>query len=585
MKKFILGVLCGLAFAVLAGVIIGFAAIRMGGEKPVVIADQSVLVLKLDSEIPEKPPVDMPIPWLDQQPSITMVELWSTINRAAEDPRIKAILLQPRGVGVGWAKLEEIRQQLLKFRKKGKLIYAQLQTPGTREYYLATAADKIYIAPEDHIDVKGLRAESSYWKGTLDKLGVQVEIEHAGRFKDYGDQYSRTSMTPETREVLNGFLDQLYGSLVNVIAEGRKKTPDEVRALIDQGPFLARKAKDAGLVDVLAYNDDVEEALKGALKVTELKKTSLKAYSKAKLPGAATPKKKIAYLVADGGISGAMNLDPTDDVTAPALIKLMKDIEKDESISGVIFRVNSPGGDALASDLMLHQARLLSKKKPMVISMADYAASGGYMISMTGDPVLSYPNTITGSIGVVFGKGNLRGLYDKIGMNKEILTRGRFAAIDSEYMPLDEAGRQKLRESIMATYDSFLQVVAEGRKQKKEDIAPKAEGRAWTGSQAKQQALVDELGGLDRALEMIKAKAKIDANEKVGIVPYPQRKSFIEQWLQRNSGEDATSSAMERAAFEQALKTVIPSAAERTWVRTYLRGGMLSVSPYLIEIR
>ncbi|BDC47913.1 signal peptide peptidase SppA [Bryobacterales bacterium F-183] len=585
MKKFILGVLCGLAFAGLAGVIIAFAAIRMGGEKPVAVSDNSVLVLKLDGEIPEKPPVDMPFPFLEQQPSITMLELWSTINRAGDDARIKAILLEPRNVGVGWANLEEIRQQLLKFRKKGKLVYASLHTPGTREYYLATAADKIYIAPEDHIDVKGLRIESSYWKGTLDKVGVQVEIEHAGRFKDFGDQYSRTSMTPETREVLNGFLDQLYGSMVNVIAEGRKKTPDQVRALIDQGPFLAKKAKEFGLVDVLAYNDEVEEQLKGALKLSELKKTSLKTYSKAKLPGAATPKKRIAFLVADGGISGDMNLDPADDVTAPAMVKLMKDIEKDESISGVIFRVNSPGGDALASDLMLHQARILSKKKPMIISMADYAASGGYMISMTGDTVLSYPNTITGSIGVVYGKGNLRGLYDKIGMNKEILTRGRFAAIDSEYVPMDAAAREKLRESILATYDSFLQVVAEGRKQKKEDIAPKAEGRAWTGSQAKQQALVDELGGLDRALEMIKAKAKIDANEKVGIVAYPQRKSFVEQWLQRNQGEEALAPVIDKAVIEKTFKAVFPTAAERSWVRTYMRGGMMSVSPYLIEIR
>jgi protease IV len=577
MKKFILGLLCGLAFAALAGLILVFAAARFGDKTPDV-ANESVLHLALDGEIPEKPAVEIPLPFFGEGNDVTVIELWSSLNRAAEDSRIKAILLEPRNVATGWATVEEIRQGLLKFKKNsgGKPVYCRLQTPGTKEYYLATAADRIYLAPDDRVDVKGLRIETTYWKNTLDKIGVQVEIEHAGKYKDFGDTYSRTSMTPETREVLNGFLDQFYGDLVRVISEGRKKSAEDVRKLLDDGPFLARKAKAGGLVDVVGYDDQMLEDLKSAAKLKEIKKTSIKDYARSRASRGA-PKHRVAYLVADGGIGGGANLDPEDEITAPAMIKLMKQIEKDDSINGVILRVNSPGGDALASDLILHQAKILSKKKPMIVSMADYAASGGYMISMTGDPVLSYANTITGSIGVVFGKANLRGLYDKIGIQREILTRGKFADIDSEYKPMDAEGRAKLREGIMETYDSFLQSVAEGRKRKKEDIAPLAEGRAWTGSQAKQNALVDEIGGLDRAVEMIKVRAKIDAKEKVGLIVYPERKSVFEYWASR--------SAPDTSVLQPYLKQVFPRRATRTWVRTMIPGGMLRMAPYSLEVR
>ncbi len=580
MKKFLLGVLCGLAFAFLAGVILVFAAMRLGDKAPTVAAD-SVLMLRLEGEIPERPAMEVPLPFLEGKNEVTLVELWSVLNRAADDNRIKAVVLEPQSLAIGWAKADEIRQGLLKFRKSGKPLYCHLHTPGTKEYYLATAADKIFLAPDDRIDVKGLRIEMTYWKNTLDKIGVKIEIEHAGKYKDFGDTYSRTSMTPETREVLNGFLDQYYGDLVRVVAEGRKKKPEDVKSLIDDGPFLARKAKESGLVDVLGYEDQLQDDLKDRLKLKEIKKTALKDFARSRPQVKTPPKNRIAFLVADGGIGGSANLDPEDEITAPAMVKLMKQIEKDDSIHGVIFRVNSPGGDALASDLILHQAKLLSKKKPMVISMADYAASGGYMISMTGDPVLSYPNTITGSIGVVFGKANLRGLYDKIGLQKEILTRGKFAAIDSEYQPMTEPERAKLREGILETYDLFLQSVAEGRKRKKEEIAPIAEGRAWTGSQAKQNALVDELGGLDRAIEMIKAKAKIDPKEKVALVPYPERKTIFDYWASK--GNQDTSAEAE--VVNRFWQTAFPDRSTRQWVRSITHGGMMRVAPFAVDIR
>jgi protease-4 len=245
----------------------------------------------------------------------------------------------------------------------------------------------------------------------------------------------------------------------------------------------------------------------------------------------------------------------------------------------VILRVNSPGGDAVASDEILREVKLLSGKKPMIISMSDLAASGGYFISMTGDPVLAYPNTITGSIGVIFGKVNLTGLYSKIGVGKEILTRGRFAAIDSDAVPLDEAGRKKLREGVDSIYQAFLARVAEGRKKKPAEIEPLAEGRAWLGSQAKGNGLVDELGGLDRAIAMVRERAKIPASERVRLVVYPRKKSIFEQLL--GGTQQALAGARPGDLVGEAARLAgIDAGSLRLW----LPGGYLKVAPYTIRV-
>ena len=234
--------------------------------------------------------------------------------------------------------------------------------------------------------------------------------------------------------------------------------------------------------------------------------------------------------------------------TSGAFIKMLRSVSADNNIAGVILRVDSPGGDAVASDEMLREVRLLSKKKPTVISFLRYAASGGYYISMTGDPIVSYPNTITGSVGVIYGKVNLRGLYDKLGVNKEILVRGANAAIDSDYTPMTPEARAKLREGIDEIYREFVSRVAEGRKKKWEEIAPLAEGRAWLGSQAKQNGLVDELGGIDKSIELIRKRAGIKADEKLELVPYPPRRSIFDQYL-KSTAEQGVEARRSTAAW------------------------------------
>src|SRR5579863_6831838 len=272
MKKFLLGFLIGILFVALTVVILVAAAVRFGGSRRPQVVANSALVLQLEGDLPEQSPVDFGIPFLQDQQPPTIAETWQMLRNAAADSRIQAIVLEPRGLSVGWAKLEELRADILNFKKSGKPVYAFLRSAGTKEYYLASAADRVYMSPEEELDVKGLRAELMFVKGTLDKLGVQMEFEHVGKYKDAPDMFTKTSASPETLEVENQVLDQFFGSLLDVIAEGRKKQVADVRALIDDGPFVGKSALDAGLVDGLIFEDEMYGQLKDRLKLGDVKK-------------------------------------------------------------------------------------------------------------------------------------------------------------------------------------------------------------------------------------------------------------------------------------------------------------------------
>ena len=575
MKKFLAGLLVGVVLAGMTLLIGALVLAKLGDQKPKVAKD-ATLVLRLEGGIPEKPPVDMGLPFLQQTPAVTVIDVWQSLQRAATDPKVKAVVLMPRNLAVGWAKLQELRGDLLAFKKSGKPLLVYLRAPRTPEYYLATAADKIYLVPEDMLDVKGVRAEVTYFKGALDKIGAKMEAEHAGKYKDALDTYTRTGMTPETREVLNSVLDGLYGHLVETIGSARKMSAAEARAAIDQGPFLAEQAVKWKLADGVLYEDQFFEEVKKAIGGAEVKKVSLQDYLRA---GRSEGKSKVAILVTDGeiirGSSGGNAFGEEESITVANSVKLLREVGEDESIKGVILRVDSPGGDAVASDEILREVKLLSKKKPMVISMSDVAASGGYYIAMTGDPVLAYPNTITGSIGVIYGKINLKGLYDKLGLTKDLVQRGENAAIDSEYYELSPAGRKKLREGVDEVYKTFVGIVAESRKKKFEEIHELAQGRVWLGSQAKDRALVDELGGLDKAVEMVKERAKIAKAEQVRIVVYPQKRTLLEQLLAQNA--PSVEMRLQRAAIRE-LTGGVPLELLR-------HGGMMKLMPYQITVR
>jgi protease-4 len=258
-------------------------------------------------------------------------------------------------------------------------------------------------------------------------------------------------------------------------------------------------------------------------------------------------------------------------LTSYGFNKMLKEIERDNTIKGVVVRIDSPGGEVMASDEMWRQMNLLSKKKPMVISMSDLAASGGYYMAMTGDPIVAYPGTLTGSIGVVFGKPTLRGLYDKLGVSKDAIDRGRHAGIDSDYKPLTPEEREILKRGIDETYRDFISTVAAGRKRSPTEIEAIAQGRVWLGSQAKANGLVDELGGLDTAIDVVKKKANLPAGEQVRVTVSPPRRTLFDTLLKR-SQEDA---------LESSLARVFGPVPYHAW----MQGGMLRMMPYWIEIK
>jgi protease-4 len=589
MKKFLLGFVIGILFVALAAVIVVVAAVRYGGGRRPTVAANSTLVLQLEGELPEQSPVDLPIPFLEQQQPLSIVETWQLLRNAAADTRIKAIVLEPRGLQVGWAKLEELRGDIVDFKKSGKPVYAYLKGAGTKEYYLATAADRIFMSPEDELDVKGLRAELMFVKGTLDKLGVEMEFEHVGKYKDAPDMFTKTGSSPETREVIGQVLDQFYGDLIRTIAEGRKKEPAAVRALIDNGPFVGKQALNGGLVDALLYEDEVYDRLKQELKLSQIDKIAEHNYLRATPNAAGDGATRIALVVGEGDITRG----PTNDagirgITTASMIRRLRQARDDDSIKAVILRIDSPGGDGIASDDILHEAKLLSQKKPTVISMSDLAASGGYFIAMTGDPVVAYRNTETGSIGVFFGKLNLHALYDKIGMKKELFKRGHFADIDTEYAPLNDEQRAKLRAEIEIFYRGFVQRVADGRKRNYGDVEALAQGRVWTGAQAKQNGLVDELGGIDRAIELVKQKAKIAASEKITLVAYPPRRSLFQVLLDRDTDLTLLESLIFESGFESNVDARIAARMKQLVgdlpLGALSQGGILRLMPYRVVV-
>jgi protease IV len=573
MAKFLLGVAVGIVVAIFGAVILVLIIGRLFAGKQPTISANSVLVLSLDGELPEAAPVEVPIPFIQTQSVPTVRDVWSSLRQAATDNRIKAVVIQPSNLAVGWGKLQELRQDLIDFKRSGKPVYALLRRPGSREYYLASIADKLYLSPDDMLDVKGFRVEELFFKNSLDKLGINIEVDHIGRYKDAGDMFTKTNMSPETREVFNQVLDQVYGDFCSTIGAARHKSADDIKALIDMGPFLAAQAKAAGLVDELGYEDQVYADLKKKVG-GELNKANIRTYFHA-VPGRGD---RIALLVGEGDIvSGEADnsIDNQGVIASGAFSKLVRQVRNDRSIKGVILRVDSPGGDSVASDELLHELKLLSGAKPLVISMSDVAASGGYFMSLTGDPIISYPDTITGSIGVLYLRPNLHGLFDKLGVSDDMVTRGKLADMDSPYVPLSDAAHQKLHDSIAATYRSFVSKVATARKKSYDQIDPLAQGRVWMGAQAQQNGLLDTLGGLDQAVALVRKRANLSPTGDTNLVMYPPRRTLLDV-LASSSAE-----TMASQAAETRIRQLVPGLPSQI----LLKGGLLRMLPYRLTIQ
>lgn len=581
MKKFLVGLLLGIVISVFAGFVIVLAMARLGDREPAV-PDDSVLRLTLSGPIDEMASPTFPIP--GQPPAgLTTIEIWSTLRKAAVDDRIKAVLIEPRMPMLGWATAQEIRGSIEKFKKEsGKPVYAALRMPRMVDYYMASAADKVYASPEDLLLIQGMRLEVMYLKNTLEKVGITVEVEHAGKYKDAGDMYTESRMTPETREVLNSVLDGLYSEFLASAGSSRKKTPEEMAAIIDRGPFTAANALEEGLLDGLRHEQQLKDEIKEDLKLAEYKETNVRNYRSVSPQSLGlTGKTSVALVVAQGNIirGRADGFTESSMIASDSIAETLRSVAKNKDIKAILLRIDSPGGDAVASDEILEVVREVSAKKPMVISMSDVAASGGYYMAMTGDPIVAYPSTITGSIGVVFTKPVLKGLYNNLGITKDALSRGKNSAFLSDYEHLDASGRANLKNLIDSMYAAFLDEVVTGRKRPLEEIAPLAEGRVWLGSQASERGLVDELGGIDVAIAALKTKAGIPEDDKLKVYVYPGKKSFFEMLTSLQSGSIGGFGAA------QSLRgTPFEALATDPYFRSLREPGLKALMPFAFSV-
>lgn len=570
MKKWFFGLLTGFSLAFTLITLVTLYSAYYGSGRPN-IKENSTLVLDISGDVPEQVSPDIAGQLLGERQPMTMVSLIRTIERAKIDNRITGILLQPGRLGMGWGKLQQLRRALADFRTSGKKITALLGVSGSREYYLASVADKLYLSPAGALDVKGIRMEVMFFKDGLAKIGVQADLEQIGAYKNFADVFKTNQMSEAFREASTSMMDDIYGGFLTTIAAARRKPVEEMRKLIEEsGPFEPARAERAGLVDALRYADEVEKEVAGGKSEEDAPQVDVEDYRTATAPTLKNKSPRIAVVYAVGDItSGKESHNPVmggKTLGAETMGEVLKDVEEDDDIKGVIVRIDSPGGDAFASDEIWRRMNLLSKKKPLVFSMSDVAASGGYYLAMTGDPIIAEAGTLTGSIGIVYGKFNLKGLYDKLGINKEVISRGNFSRLDSDYGPYTPEERVRVRALMTDFYNKFVGKVAAARKMTPEQVDKLAQGRVWTGTQAKANGLVDELGGMERALKMIKQESGIAAGDDVLLVEFPKRKRLLDLLLERARG----SARMWASPLDQARAQLIEiEAFARTtgWAR------------------
>jgi protease-4 len=587
-------IISGIVVALILVVVVGFAILisALRGDRPS-IRDNSVLALRVSGPLPDYVP-DNPFNRLFGSPPQSLSSLVAQFRKAKVDKRISGIILDIDASDTGWGKAEEIRGAIEDFRASGKPVYAYMETGFNKDYFVAAACDKIYLPPSGELFVTGLAADVMFFRGSLDKLGIYPDIYQIGKYKSAGDMFTQKQMTDAHREFMDSLLTDLFGHYVDGIAKGRSKSPDDVRKLIDNAPYNAGQAKDAGLIDGALYRDDVEKELKkrlGYKDSDELRITRAGDYRKVTQESLGLNKgEKIAIVYAAGDIvSGNSQFGSSGEETigSDSLVKVLKEVRDDNTIKAVVLRIDSPGGSGLASDMIWKGVEALKEKKPVVVSMSDVAASGGYYIAAGANRIVAEPSTITGSIGVVGGKPVVKGFYDWIGITNEYMLRGTNAGIFRESEKFSDSERAKFQEFLKGTYDDFIGKVAKGRNKDTTYIDTIGQGRVWTGAQGKEKGLVDEYGGLDKAIEIAKQLAKIPADKGVQRIIRPQPPSFWEE-LFSDSGEDTESSAelKQKEAFIAAMPEDLRHAFRYLQIMDRMkRGDAAYLMPFDLRIK
>jgi protease IV len=564
--------------------IVGFTAIYVLFGREPAVPSNATLVLRVGGDLNEVAPGDV-VSYIRGVKTQTVRAIVDDLHKAKVDPRVRAVLLKPTGFeSPFWGKVQEIRDAVLDFRKSGKPVYAYLEYGGDREYFLATAADKVYLMPSAPLDLAGVATYELFLRGTLDKLGVVADLHHIGNYKTAVNTFTEKGFTAAHKEMDESLNRDLYEQIVSGIADSRKKTEADVRRLLDDGPFLPEDALRAGLIDDVAYEDQVDDKLRAGETRRHLDGDDYARISPSSLGLNRGP--RIAVIYAAGTITdGKSGFDPVNGAVAGSdtLIEYIRQARRDSSVKAIVLRVDSPGGSASASDAIWRELMLTKNERsdrPLVVSMSDLAASGGYYIAMPAQVIVAQPSTLTGSIGIFGGKFVTGGLYEKLGAKIDSTSIGTNAEMNSTARPFNASERKKLEEQLQAFYDQFVEKVAESRHSTPEKIDAIAQGRVWTGRQAKQNGLVDELGGLDRAVAIAKQRAKISDND-VELVVYPPRKSFYELFSEQFSGGSGDSTAMDAWTMMNLSKGELEALRiMRGPLTMFRRGEILAMMPF-----
>ena len=550
--KYVLATIVGLllfffvGFLLVAGI---GAAVSSSSDKRTATKEKSVLKLDLDKPIQERS-VDNPFegfgPMGGSGNAIGLVELKQALKDAKDDENIKGIYLQAEGPVAGWASLEEVRNALIDFKQSKKFVYAYAETMTEKGYYLASVADKIYLNPAGDLEWNGLNAELSFFKGTLDKLGLKPEIFKVGEFKSAVEPFIRENMSEPNRLQVTSFLNSVNDHMLVKVAQSRGLRVDSLKRYADnltiQNPADALRTK---LITNVGYQDELESLIRKQLDIETKKKINYVSLGKYKgsdkddESGSGSSSNRIAVIIASGDINSGKG--DNNSIGSESIVEELRKARLDEKVKAIVLRVNSGGGSALASDVMYREVELAKKAKPVIGSMSDYAASGGYYMLMGCNKIVAQPNTITGSIGVfsllfnteTFFKDKLGVTYDRVKTN----TNADYPSVTHEMTPFQKQALQRRTEQI---YADFTGKAAVGRKLPVDSLRAIAGGRVWTGQQGKAIGLVDQLGGLDEAIKLAAQTAKLKEGD-YKLKYQPRKKEFFEQLMSSfNGDEEAT---------------------------------------------
>ena len=564
---------------ILALVALAIAAVWLARRAGPSIAPGSALVLELEGDYVEAQEVPIFARLLGQR-ARPFAGLLSELAKVERDDRIATVVLRVGALGVGWGKAQEIRAAIARLRERGRRVVAHLEVErygANLEYYVACAADEVYLAPATRTPFAGLAAEYLFLGGLWEKLGVEIEVERIGAYKSAAEIYAGKEMSEPHREMANAILDSVESQFVAAVAAGRGLSASRVRAIIDEAPTTAREIAAAGLVDGVAHYEELVEKLG---KPPIVKGEDYAAVD----PGSLgfDPQATLALVYGSGAVvhgEGSTTRSGEPVLASRTVAEALLDAAKDPEIDGILFRIDSPGGSALAADHVWRAARQAKEHgKPLIVSFSDVAASGGYYVAAGADAIVADPATLTGSIGVFVLRPVLAGLFEKLGIGVAALTRGAHADLYLSSRTLSPESRERLRADVEGVYDLFVSRVAEGRKLEPEAVDEVGRGRVWTGEQAFERGLVDALGGLRVAAVEARKRLGLDPEADVALVPYPPPKPLA---LQIQEALRGTLAGAPLAGLE------LPGSLARAaaLLASLPEGSPLLVPPALVEIR